>query len=56
MVGGLAAFADMVGTTGNASGTGVLLCVGILIHFYEALGREQMMEMNPVMRAFFGSE
>ena len=56
MVGGLAAFADMVGTTGNASGTGVLLCVGILIHFYEALGREQMMEMNPVMRGFFGSE
>ncbi len=56
MVGGLAAFADMIGTTGNASGTGVLLCVGILIHFYEAIGREQMMEMNPVMRRFFGSE
>ncbi len=56
MVGGLAAFADMIGTTGNASGTGVLLCVGILIHFYEAIGREQMMEMNPVMREFFGSE
>lgn len=56
MVGGLAAFADAVGTTGNASGTGVLLCVGIIIHFYEALGREQMMEMNPVMRGFFGSE
>ena len=56
LVGGLAAFADMVGTLGNASGTGVLLCVGILIHFYEAMGREQMMEMNPVMRGFFGSE
>ncbi len=56
MVGALAAFADMVGTTGNASGTGVLLCVGIIIHFYEAIGREQMMEMNPVMRGFFGSE
>ncbi len=56
IVGGLAAFADMIGTTGNASGTGVLLCVGILIHFYEAIGREQMMEMNPVMRGFFGSE
>ena len=56
LVGGLAAFADMIGTTGNASGTGVLLTVGILIHFYEAMGREQMMEMNPVMRGFFGSE
>lgn len=54
MVGALAAFADMVGTTGNASGTGVLLTVGILIHLYEAIGREQMMEMNPVMRGFFG--
>ncbi|MBQ8180205.1 MAG: preprotein translocase subunit SecY [Candidatus Methanomethylophilaceae archaeon] len=56
LVGGLAAFADCVGTTGNASGTGVLLCVGILIHLYEAIGREQMMEMNPVMRGFFGGE
>ncbi len=56
IVGALAAFADMVGTTGNASGTGVLLTVGILIHFYEAMGREQMMEMNPMMRGFFGGE
>ena len=56
LVGALAAGADMIGTTGNASGTGVLLCVGILIHFYEAMGREQMMEMNPIMRGFFGSE
>ena len=56
IVGALAAFADMVGTTGNASGTGVLLTVGIIIHFYEAMGREQMMEMNPMMRGFFGGE
>ena len=56
IVGSLAAFADMVGTTGNASGTGVLLTVGIIIHFYEAMGREQMMEMNPMMRGFFGGE
>jgi preprotein translocase subunit SecY len=34
----------------------VLLTVGILIKFYESMGREQMMEMNPVMRGFFGSE
>ena len=56
LVGALAAFADMLGTTGNAGGTGVLLTVGILIKFYESLGREQMMEMNPLMRGFFGSE
>jgi preprotein translocase subunit SecY len=56
LVGALAAFADLIGTTGNASGTGVLLTVGILIHLYEAMGREQMMEMHPVMRGFFGGE
>lgn len=55
-VGVLAAGADLIGTVGNASGTGVLLCVGILINFYEAVGREQMMEMHPVLRGFFGSE
>ncbi len=56
IVGALAAFADLIGTTGHASGTGVLLTVGILIHFYEAMGKEQMMEMNPVLRGFFGGE
>ena len=56
MIGGLAAGADMIGTTGHATGTGLLLAVGILIHFYEAIGREQMMEMNPVLRGFFGKE
>ncbi|NLN71292.1 MAG: preprotein translocase subunit SecY [Thermoplasmatales archaeon] len=56
IVGLLAASADLIGTTGNASGTGVLLTVGILIQFYEAMGREQMMEMHPVMRGFFGDD
>ncbi|MCL2607875.1 MAG: preprotein translocase subunit SecY [Methanomassiliicoccaceae archaeon] len=54
IVGAVAAGADLIGTTGNATGTGVLLTVGILIQFYEAMGREQMMEMHPVMRGFFG--
>ncbi len=53
-VGALAVGADLFGTVGNASGTGVLLAVGILIQFYEALGREQMMEMHPLLRQFFG--
>jgi len=36
-VGALAAGADMIGTVGNASGTGVLLSVGIMIQLYEAI-------------------
>jgi len=55
-VGGLAAGADMIGTVGQASGTGVLLAVGIMIQLYEAIGREQMMEMHPILRSFFGVE
>lgn len=55
-VGGLAAGADLIGTVGNASGTGVLLSVGIMIQLYDAIGREQMMEMHPVLRGFFGGE
>ena len=55
-VGVLAAGADMIGTTGNSSGTGVLLTVGIMIRTYEQIGKEQMMEMHPVLRSFFGNE
>jgi preprotein translocase subunit SecY len=55
-VGALAAIADMVGTVGNTSGTGVLLTVGIVIRLYEDIGREQLIEMHPVLRGFFGGE
>ena len=55
-VGALAAIADLIGTVGNCSGTGVLLSVGIMIQLYDAIGREQMMEMHPVLRGFFGGE
>ncbi len=55
-VGALAAGADLIGTVGDASGTGVLLLVGIIINLYEAMGREQLMEMNPVLRRFLGGE
>ncbi len=55
-VGALASVADLIGTVGNASGTGVLLSVGIMIQLYDAIGREQMMEMHPVLRGFFGGE
>ena len=55
-VGLLAAGADMIGTVGNSSGTGVLLTVGIMIRMYEQIGKEQMMEMHPMLRSFFGQE
>src|SRR5579863_9025059 len=55
-VGALAAGADLISTVGNASGTGVLLTVGIIINLYEAMGREQLMEMNPLLRRFIGGE
>ncbi|HVL87684.1 MAG TPA: preprotein translocase subunit SecY [Candidatus Thermoplasmatota archaeon] len=53
-VGALAAFADMLGTLGQASGTGLLLAVGILQRLYEQIAKEQVMEMHPVLRGFFG--
>jgi preprotein translocase subunit SecY len=55
-VGALAGFADCVGTVGNASGTGLLLTVGIIIRLYEDIAKEQAMEMHPVLRGFFGNE
>ncbi len=56
IVGFLAAGADMIGTVGQSSGTGVLLTVGIMIRMYEQIGKEQMMEMHPVLRSFFGED
>ena len=56
LVGLLAIFADMIGTVGNTSGTGVLLTVGIVIRLYEDIAREQAMEMHPVLRKFLGVE
>jgi len=53
-VGALAVFADLIGTLGNASGTGILLAVGILQRLYEQIAKEQAIEMHPVLRGFFG--
>jgi len=55
-VGALAGFADLIGTVGRASGTGLLLTVGIIIRLYEDIAKEQAMEMHPVLRGFFGTE
>jgi preprotein translocase subunit SecY len=53
-VGALAAVADMIGTVGNCSGTGVLLMTGIIIRMYEEMGKQKAMEMHPMLRQFFG--
>lgn len=55
-VGLLAAGADLLGTVGNASGTGLLLAVGIILRTYEQIQKEQAMEMHPMIRQFFGAE
>ena len=55
-VGLLAAGADLLGTVGNASGTGLLLAVGIILRTYEQIQKEQAMEMHPMLRQFFGAE
>ncbi len=56
IVASLALFANLIGTVGNTSGTGVLLAVGIVIQLYEQIAREQAMEMHPVLRKFLGVE
>ena len=53
-VGILAVGADLIGTLGNATGTGILLAVGILQRLYEQIAKEQAMEMHPMLRGFFG--
>ncbi len=55
-IGALAAVANMLGTVGNTSGTSLFLAVSILTQLYEQMGKEQMMEMHPVLRDFFGNQ
>ena len=52
----LAVVANLMGTVGNTTGTGLLLTVGIVIRLYEQIAREQAMEMHPVIRKFLGVE
>jgi preprotein translocase subunit SecY len=55
LVGLLAVVANMLGTVGNVSGTGLLLTVSITYKLYEEIAEEQLMEMHPMMRQMFGS-
>jgi len=56
IVGLLAAMAQIIGTVGNVSGTGVLLAVSIAIRYSEMLAREQLAEMHPLIRRFIVGE
>ena len=54
LVGLLAVMANMMGTIGQVSGTGLLLTVSITYKLYEEIAEEQLMEMHPMMRQMFG--
>ena len=56
LVGLLAVMANMLGTIGQVSGTGLLLAVSITYKLYEEIAEEQLMEMHPMMRQMFGNE
>ena len=56
LVGLLAVLANMLGTIGNVSGTGLLLTISITYKLYEEIAEEQLMEMHPMMRQMFGNE
>ncbi len=55
-MGALAAGSNMLGSVGGATGISIFLAVSILVQLYEQIGKEQMMEMHPVLRDFFGSQ
>ena len=54
LVGLLAVMANMLGTIGGVTGTGLLLTVSITYKLYEEIAEEQLMEMHPMMRKMFG--
>jgi preprotein translocase subunit SecY len=55
-IGALTLIASLLGTLGGAGGTGLLLTVSIMYRLYEDIASQQMMEMHPMMRSFFGKE
>jgi len=56
IIGALTLLASLFGTVGAVSGTGLLLAVSIVYRLYEDIASEQMMEMHPLLRQFFGKE
>ncbi|MFB6282388.1 MAG: preprotein translocase subunit SecY [Halobacteria archaeon] len=54
ILGILALMANLLGTIGNVSGTGLLLTISITYKLYEEIAEEQLMNMHPMMRKMFG--
>jgi preprotein translocase subunit SecY len=55
-IGVLSVVANLFGVIGQVSGTGLLLTVSITYRLYEEIASQQIMEMYPFMRTFFGKE
>ncbi len=55
-IGLLTLIASLLGTLGGTSGTGLLLTVSIMYRLYEDIASEQVMEMHPMIRTFFGEK
>ena len=53
LIGVLAAMANLLGTIGGVTGTGLLLAVSISYKMYEQMAKEQLMEMNKHFRKLF---
>ncbi|MEF8873238.1 MAG: preprotein translocase subunit SecY [Candidatus Thermoplasmatota archaeon] len=55
-IGLVGASSTLLGSVGGASGISLFLAVSILTQLYEQIGKEQMMEMHPALRDFFGEQ
>ncbi len=55
-IGILSVVANLFGVVGAVGGTGLLLAVSITYRLYEEIASQQIMEMYPFMRSFFGKE
>jgi preprotein translocase subunit SecY len=53
IVGFLAISANLLGTLGNVTGTGLLLSVSITYKIYQQIGKEKVKEANQMLRQFF---
>ena len=56
LLGLLAVMANLLGTIGNVTGTGLLLTISITYKLYEEIAEEQLMDMHPMMRKMLGGE
>lgn len=56
ILGALLVIANMFGTLGAVSALYLILAVSIVYGIYEEMASEQMMEMFPAMRRFFGEK